>query len=56
MNDLTLEALQWAWSNCQGWIPDANTMTEDEIKSYWHDYQDILRRAIINLSGKDPSE
>jgi hypothetical protein len=51
---LPLDALRWAWTNMMGRLPDRNTMTEEEIKIYWTDYRDILRRAIKQLSGSEP--
>lgn len=48
---IELEALLWAWTNINGRMPDANTMTEDEIAQYWEDYGSILERAIRKLTG-----
>jgi hypothetical protein len=38
-----------------GRLPDHNTMTKAEIEQYWIDYHDVLRRAIKQLSGKEPT-
>jgi hypothetical protein len=52
--ELIAEALGWAWTNLQGRMPDANTMTKTEIENYWVSYENILRAAILNVTGKEP--
>ena len=52
---IELDALLWAWTNLMGRLPDDNTMTEDEIKQYWLEYADVVRRAIVKLTaGVEP--
>lgn len=50
----TLEALEWAWTNIQGRMPDKNTMSETEIAEYWMTYESKVRHAIVNITGKEP--
>jgi hypothetical protein len=54
MSDIVTEALEWAWTNMTGRLPDKNTMSEAEIEEYWREYETILRAAIQIRTGKTP--
>jgi hypothetical protein len=51
---LCLEALEWAWTNLNCWLPDSNTMSEEEILKYHADYRNLVSRAIISITGTPP--
>jgi hypothetical protein len=55
VSDVVTEALEWAWTNMQGRMPDKNTMSEAEIEQYWMNYEAILERAIRIRTGRNPT-
>lgn len=55
MSDVVTEALEWAWTNAKGRLPDRNTMSEAEIEQYWKDYEAILECALRIRTGRTPS-
>lgn len=54
---VVLEALLWAWTNAMGRMPDANTMSDAEIASYWDKYEILLTKAVGTLTdGATPDD